>query len=80
MNSSRQGRRRGGTCFVNCERICVASCVVFVDSGENIHHAMLQKRGMTSFGKGKRTGVWPKLLYRCSVSGLAPVPLLESGS
>jgi len=35
---------RGGTSFVNCERVCVASCVVFVDSGENIHHATLQKR------------------------------------
>lgn len=32
---------RGGTRSLNCEHICVALCVAFVDSGENIHHAML---------------------------------------
>lgn len=33
---------------------------------------LCSRRGMTSFGKGKRAGAGPKLLFHCSISGPAP--------
>lgn len=44
ISGFKQGRQeeREGTRFVNRESICVVSCVVCADSGENIRHALLQ--------------------------------------